>query len=136
MSTPSPVVLQFVLRLTVFVFFQKASKDTEVLYVGLDFFMWLVLFSDVVSSDVNAKAGATKDYDEVLHTVVFGAGDDPEENTVCFDIIVNDDDVVEHLETFHLELQNIDNALYGEPRIAEVFIEDNDGEWGYTVNVP
>ena len=52
MSTPSPVVLQFVLRLTVFVFFQKASKDTEVLYVELDFFMWLVLFSDVVSSDV------------------------------------------------------------------------------------
>ncbi|XP_072051646.1 uncharacterized protein [Amphiura filiformis] len=81
---------------------------------------------DVVSSDVNAKAGATKDYIDVLHTVVFGVGDDPQENTVCFDIIVNDDDVVEHLETFHLELQNINNGLIGEPRIAEVFIEDND----------
>ncbi|XP_072051597.1 uncharacterized protein [Amphiura filiformis] len=82
--------------------------------------------NDVVSSDVNAKAGATKDYIDVLHTVVFGAGDDPQENMVCFDIIVNDDDVVEHLETFHLELQNINNGLIGEPRIAEVFIEDND----------
>ncbi|XP_072028280.1 extracellular matrix organizing protein FRAS1-like [Amphiura filiformis] len=77
---------------------------------------------DVVSSDVNAKAGATKDYDTVLHTVVFGAG----ETTAAFDITVNDDDVVEHLETFHLELQNINNSLIGEPRIAEVFIEDND----------
>ncbi|XP_072051649.1 uncharacterized protein [Amphiura filiformis] len=81
---------------------------------------------DVVSSDVNAKAGATKDYIDVLHTVVFGAGDDPQETTVCFDIIVNDDDVVEHLETFHLELQDISKGLIGEPRIAEVFIEDND----------
>ena len=37
MSTPSPVVLQFVLRLTVFVFFQKASKDTEVLFCWTGF---------------------------------------------------------------------------------------------------
>ncbi|XP_072023585.1 uncharacterized protein [Amphiura filiformis] len=81
---------------------------------------------DVVSIDVNAKAGATNDYDEVVHTVVFGKGDDPHETTVCFDIIVNDDDVVEHLETFHLVLQNVSKGLIGEPRIAEVFIEDND----------
>ncbi|XP_072023298.1 uncharacterized protein [Amphiura filiformis] len=80
----------------------------------------------VVSSDVNAKAGATKDYNEVHHTVVFGKGDDPQETTVCFDININDDDVVEYLETFHLELRDVTNALIGQPSIAEVFIEDND----------
>ena len=83
------------------------------------------LQTDVVSSDVSAKGGTTGDYLPVNHHVVFG--DSPQETTVSFDITVTDDDFVEFPETFHLNLENVEGALIGQPSVATVLIEDNDG---------
>ena len=88
-----------------------------------------VLQTDVVSSDVNAKGGTTGDYLPVSHHVIFG--DTPQETTVSFDITVLDDDVAEFPETFHLNLDNVEGALIGQPSVATVIIEDTDGMFSY-----
>ena len=71
----------------------------------------------------NAKAGSEKDYNHDVRTVYF----DPGETSVEFDITINDDDVVEHLEIFQLQLRNTNGGLIAQPNIAKVLIEDNDG---------
>ena len=83
--------------------------------------------SDVVSSDITAKAGATNDYTPVSHNVIFSASDSPQETTVSFDISVTDDDILENVEYFHLNLANVNGAIIGEPSVATVSIDDNDG---------
>ena len=93
--------------------------------VCLFVFKWFVnlFFLDVVTTDGNAKAGLGKDYNHDVRTVYF----DPGETYVEFGITVNDDDVVEHPETFQLELLNIVGGVIAEPNTAEISIEDNDG---------
>ncbi len=83
----------------------------------------MYFFPDVVSFNGNAKAGSDKDYKEVVQTVEF----EPGQAFVEFDVAINDDDVVEHLEAFRLELQNANGARITEPDVAKVAIEDNDG---------
>ena len=87
---------------------------------------------DVVSSDVSTQEGITYDYKPVLHTVVFGVtSDNPQETMVSFEIQVKDDNIVENVESFNLILENVSGALLGYPRVAEVYIQDNDGKLTY-----
>ena len=81
-----------------------------------------------MSSDLTASAGTTNDYLPVSQTVTFGASDSPQETTMTFDINIRDDDVAEQDESFHLNLANVEGALIGEPSVATVSIEDNDGK--------
>ncbi|XP_072017220.1 uncharacterized protein [Amphiura filiformis] len=81
---------------------------------------------DVVSSQITAIEGLTRDYPPVFHTVVFGANDHPDEMMISFEIEVRDDQLVENTEYFQLELVNAVGCLIGEPCIAEVAIADDD----------
>ena len=88
-----------------------------------------------MSSDITAKAGGTtSDYTPVSHNVMFSASDSPQETTVSFDISVTDDDILENVESFHLNLANVDGAIIGEPSVATVSIEDDDGMFPPGIN--
>ena len=76
----------------------------------------------------NGTAYSPRDFTHIDQTGSFssGVGDGA---TVSFSIPINDDNVVENSETFHVQLAQIDPALLVvNPNRSNVLIQDNDGE--------
>ena len=89
--------------------------------------MWLVFISISEIETVDVSAEGSVDYSSIVpytRDVIFTEG----EETYTFNVPIENDDVVEQIESFQIRLFDMIGGQIGHPNTANVFIENDDGK--------